>query len=202
MTDDLDWILARVASGELSPEEAEPLVAAVTGRSTTGDPARAVDPDAPTRAWEAVDTPPAPPVNAGPRTAATSRVWRGARDVHSVPGHLEPGPEERGHQPDAQFPFQHPEGHAPGQILQIHGSAEWLAVETGDQLAPTRLPGQLQPRDVGAVQRIDTSEHQRPLAVAGGSTQRSSRRVPSTGNPPSRAFPRRVATTTTPWPSG
>lgn len=86
MTDDLDWILARVASGELSPEEAEPLVAAVTGRSATMDAAGGVDPDAPTRAWEAVGAPPAPPARpippapptspaeAGPRPAATRAV--------------------------------------------------------------------------------------------------------------------------------
>lgn len=84
MNDDLDWILARVASGELSPEEAEPLVAAVTGRPS--EPGDTVDPDAPTRAWEAVTPPPAPPTqtappspsappaNAGPRATATRAV--------------------------------------------------------------------------------------------------------------------------------
>lgn len=42
MTDDLDEILARVASGELSPEAAEPFVAA----ATAGRPAPTTDPAA------------------------------------------------------------------------------------------------------------------------------------------------------------
>jgi hypothetical protein len=69
MNDDLDWILARVASGELTPEEAEPLVAAVTGGDR--DTASPVGPDAPTQTWEAFPPPPAaapPPSDAGART--------------------------------------------------------------------------------------------------------------------------------------
>jgi hypothetical protein len=72
MNDDLDWILARVASGELSPEAADPLVAAVTGgRRSSGGPA---DADAPTRTWEAFPMPPVPPAGAAPRPAATRAV--------------------------------------------------------------------------------------------------------------------------------
>jgi hypothetical protein len=90
MNDDLDWILARVASGELTPEEAEPLVAAVTG----GAPAapQGVDPDAPTRTWDAFAPPPPPPPAgsaapgpvAGPRVASRAvriLVTDGGRDV-------------------------------------------------------------------------------------------------------------------------
>jgi hypothetical protein len=84
MNDDLDWILARVASGELTPEEAEPLVAAVTG----GAPGQAqgVDPDAPTRTWEAFPAPPVPPASGAesPRTATRAvriQVTDGGRNV-------------------------------------------------------------------------------------------------------------------------
>ncbi|MEO7118592.1 MAG: hypothetical protein ABIZ34_06440 [Candidatus Limnocylindrales bacterium] len=37
MTDDLESVLRRVASGELTPEEAEPLVVAATGQTPTSD---------------------------------------------------------------------------------------------------------------------------------------------------------------------
>lgn len=83
MNDDLDWILARVASGELTPDEAEPLVAAVTDIPAGPPP---VDPDAPTRTWEAFTTPgtPPPPADAGPRTATRAvriQVTDGGRNV-------------------------------------------------------------------------------------------------------------------------
>lgn len=89
MNDDLDWILARVASGELTPDEAEPLVAAVTGSTPAASP---VDPDAPTRTWETVTSPssaadpgpPPPPGPEGPRTATRAvriQVTDGGRNV-------------------------------------------------------------------------------------------------------------------------
>lgn len=97
MNDELDWILARVASGELSPEAAEPLVATVTGGAppvrATIDPDDPIDPDAPTRTWQAFEarrspgasTTPAP----GPASRAASRAVRiqvtdGGRDVVSL----------------------------------------------------------------------------------------------------------------------
>ena len=85
MNDHLDWILARVASGELTPGEAEPLVAA----ATSGDRDRLppVDPDADTRAWEAFPPPPIAtpqPADAGPRTATRAvriQITDGGRAV-------------------------------------------------------------------------------------------------------------------------
>jgi hypothetical protein len=83
MTDELDWILARVASGELTPEDAEPLVAAVmSGRPGVGG---SVDADAPTRTWEAVSPPPAPPsrpeTGAGPTPAVAAAARTATRAV-------------------------------------------------------------------------------------------------------------------------
>lgn len=39
MDDDLEWILRRVAAGELAPEEAEPMIAHATSGSAGEDPA-------------------------------------------------------------------------------------------------------------------------------------------------------------------
>lgn len=77
MNDDLDRILARVASGELTPEEAEPLVAAATSgdRGTTAP----VDPDAPTRTWEAFAPLPAPPARPEPGSRPAPPAAAGAR---------------------------------------------------------------------------------------------------------------------------
>ncbi len=66
MTDDLDTILARVAAGEISAEEAEPLVAAAVGMAD----------DAPSgiAAGDAPADDPAPPPAPGPRPQRNVRL--------------------------------------------------------------------------------------------------------------------------------
>ena len=81
MTDELESILARVASGELSPEAAEPLVAAAAG----GDPP----------AWSEAPTTVTPSAAAAPTRAVRIRVTDGGRQVVVAsarpPGHLSTG---------------------------------------------------------------------------------------------------------------
>lgn len=96
MTDDLEWILARVASGELTPESAEPLVAAVAAAAATPstprtapasphppeplgplDPPQAPDPPAPPRPRTHLGPAPIAP----PRRAVRVQVTDGGRSV-------------------------------------------------------------------------------------------------------------------------
>ncbi len=71
MTDDLDTILARVAAGEISAEEAEPLVAAAVGMADDA-PSGIAAGDAP--ADDALVDDPAPPPAPGPRPQRNVRL--------------------------------------------------------------------------------------------------------------------------------
>jgi len=72
MTDDLERILARVAAGELTPEAAEPFVAAATDRGS----------DPPGRATPSGGAPSVPtPTASGASRAVRIRVTDGGRQV-------------------------------------------------------------------------------------------------------------------------
>jgi hypothetical protein len=88
MTDDLDSILQRVASGQLSPAEAEPLIAAATAPS--GPPetsnSRPDSGSSESSGWpEPPPPPPAPPEAPSPAEAEAERRIRGKWGLGDAP---------------------------------------------------------------------------------------------------------------------
>ncbi|MEA2622878.1 MAG: hypothetical protein QOH61_1788 [Chloroflexota bacterium] len=84
MPDDLEAILGRVASGELSPEDAEPLIAAASAGGA-GSPAEGSGPAAPHR-WPVPPAFPRPPARPAPPIPPGAPAFElGADDATATP---------------------------------------------------------------------------------------------------------------------